>query len=415
MTLRPCLAGLVLLLAAPAPATGQEAAALRVFLDCQGFRCDFDHFRREIGFVNWVRDRRDAQVHVLGTAARTGSGGREYMFTFLGQAVFRGRADTLRYASSQTDTDVEVRAGLTRTLALGLVGFAAATPLAPRLAVRYTAPDSGAQPAVTRDPWNYWVFRVRVGGSVDGESRQNAQSVNGSLSANRITEAFKLELGTRGRYSRSVFDLDDTTRFESTSRSWEFEGLAVQSLGPHWSVGGRWEVGASTFFNQDLALVAGPALEYNVFPYAESTRRLLTFTITPGIAVYDYEQETIFDRTSEVRPLHVAEVSFVQQQPWGEVHGTASWWQYWHDLDRQRLDLFAGIEIRLVRGLFLDIFGEVARVKDQIYLPREDLTPEEILVRRRQLGTDFRYFVNVGLSYTFGSIYNNIVNPRIER
>ena len=415
MNLPRALIGLVLLTLGPASAAGQEDAALRVFLDCQGFYCDFDHFRREIGFVNWMRDRQDAQVHVLGTAVRTGSGGREYTFTFLGQGAFRARSDTLRYASSQVDTDAEVRDGLTRTLALGLVRYAAATSLAPRLGVRYTAPDSATATVATGDPWNYWVFRVRVGGSLDGESRQNAQSVNGSVSANRVTEGFKLELGARGRYSRSAFDLDDTTRFVSTSRNWEFEGLAVGSLGPHWSVGGRWEVSASTFFNQDFALVGGPALEFNVFPYGESTRRLLTFTLTPAIAVYDYEQETIFDRTSEMRALHLAEVGFVQQQPWGEIHAAASWWQYWHDLDRQRLELFTGLQIRLIRGLSLNVFGEVARVKDQIYLPKEDLTPEEILVRRRQLGTDFRYFVNVGLSYTFGSIYNNIVNPRIER
>ncbi|MFQ6046753.1 MAG: hypothetical protein ACE5PT_10425, partial [Gemmatimonadales bacterium] len=33
--------------------------ALKVFLDCNAPNCDFDHFRREITWVNWVRDRQD--------------------------------------------------------------------------------------------------------------------------------------------------------------------------------------------------------------------------------------------------------------------------------------------------------------------------------------------------------------------
>ena len=37
---------------------------------------------------------------------------------------------------------------------------------------------------------------------------------------------------------------------------------------------------------------------------------------------------------------------------------------------------------------------------------------QEILVRRRQLETSYNFFAGVGLSYTFGSIFNNIVNPR---
>jgi hypothetical protein len=33
-------------------------------------------------------------------------------------------------------------------------------------------------------------------------------------------------------------------------------------------------------------------------------------------------------------------------------------------------------------------------------------------LRLRQLATSYTYFINLGLSYSFGSIFNNIVNPR---
>jgi len=35
-------------------------------------------------------------------------------------------------------------------------------------------------------------------------------------------------------------------------------------------------------------------------------------------------------------------------------------------------------------------------------------------VRQRQLRTSYRYYLAVGISYTFGSIYNNVVNPRFS-
>jgi hypothetical protein len=51
-------------------------------------------------------------------------------------------------------------------------------------------------------------------------------------------------------------------------------------------------------------------------------------------------------------------------------------------------------------------------LRDQLYLPRGNLSDEERLLRLRQLATSYNYFVQVGLSYSFGSIFNNIVNPR---
>ena len=54
------------------PAAPGVDRILLVFMDCQAPRCDFDHFRREIEWVNWVRDRQDAEVHVLVTSQRTG-------------------------------------------------------------------------------------------------------------------------------------------------------------------------------------------------------------------------------------------------------------------------------------------------------------------------------------------------------
>ena len=75
------------------PATASVApdtilkSALRVYLDCQGGvrGCDRDFFVQELGFVNWVRDRFDSDVHLLLTSLNAGTGGREITVNFLGQ------------------------------------------------------------------------------------------------------------------------------------------------------------------------------------------------------------------------------------------------------------------------------------------------------------------------------------------
>lgn len=84
------------------------------------------------------------------------------------------------------------------------------------------------------------------------------------------------------------------------------------------------------------------------------------------------------------------------------------------DLSQHRVDLFAEVEFRIVRGLTLDLSGSVARIKDQIYVPREDISDENVLLRRRQLGTDFEASIDVSLSFSFGFIFNNVVNPRMQ-
>ena len=45
-------------------------------------------------------------------------------------------------------------------------------------------------------------------------------------------------------------------------------------------------------------------------------------------------------------------------------------------------------------------------------LPAAGASGEEILTQQRELATGYDYFASVGLSYTFGSISNPVVNER---
>jgi hypothetical protein len=164
-------------LAHPGALLAQQAApaasTIGVFLDCQTFwGCDPDHVRRELPYVNWMRNRQDADVHALVTSQRTGGGGQEVTLAVIGLRRFAGTADTLQHVSANTDTQAEIRDAVTRLLKLGLTRFLARTRLAPRLDLTYRAPDTaGVQDATTaaRDPWDFWAFRIRAGGQLRGE------------------------------------------------------------------------------------------------------------------------------------------------------------------------------------------------------------------------------------------------------
>jgi len=37
---------------------------------------------------------------------------------------------------------------------------------------------------------------------------------------------------------------------------------------------------------------------------------------------------------------------------------------------------------------------------------------DELLLKRKELATEYAYSISMGLNYTFGSVFSNVVNPR---
>jgi hypothetical protein len=388
---------------------------LRVFLDCHAFGCDFDYFRTEVPFVDYVRDRKDASLHVLVSTQPTGGGGTEYTLTFIGLRELAGATDTLRYSSVNSATDDERRKGIAKTLKLGLVRYVAHTSAANRLQISFAAPQVSDTAKKTRhDPWNYWVFRTRAGGNFSGESSQHFTNLNGSVSANRTTKAWKINTSVNGNYSESSFTLGKGEVFKSYSHSYSANELIVKSLTDKWSLGQRASLYSSTFSNQKLGARIAPTVEYNFFPYDQSTRRLVTLQYSLGLNSYHYRDTTIYEKLDEVRADQSVVASVSLTQPWGSLNGSVEGANYLDDFSKRRLVFFNSVNARLFKGFSLNLFSSISLVHDQLYLPKGAATDEEILLQRRQLETSYRYYAGVSLTYSFGSIFNNIVNPRFD-
>lgn len=397
----------------PAPNdSAPQPIRLRVFLDCG--MCDVDFIHTEINFVDYVRDRQYAQVHILVTGQQTGGGGTEYTLHFIGLHELANLADTLTYVAPPSASQDDVRHGLARTIRLILVRYYAHLGQSGRFDVTYTAPTGTGDGAkgTTRDPWNLWVFTLSANGNGNGEQSYSQVSVNGSVSANRTTEMWKTVLSVNGNYGQSRFILSDSSKFNSYSHSYGFNDLIVKSLGKRWSAGQRASWMASTFLNQRRAIRFAPAVEYNFFPYSQSTRRSLTLQYSPGINFFRYQDTTIFDKVSEVRGDQTLTVSLGLKQPWGSVSSSLEGAAYLDDFTKRHLIFFNSLDLRLFKGFSFSSFAYVSFLRDQLYLPRGGLSDQDRLLRLRQLETSYTYSVFLGLSYSFGSIFNNIVNPR---
>lgn len=410
-------------MAAPDSATLQSQA-IRVFLDCQGRvrGCDRDFFLTEINFVNWMRDRFDADVQILVAGLTNGGGGTENTVTFIGRRSFEGMVDTLVVNTLPNDPDDKIRRDLARTFKLGLTRFVARSPIASRMQLVYMAPFGERRQvsaANLKDKWNLWTYTANTNMFVRAEERQ--QQINGSLSlsANRATEVWKVNVSVSGNVNTAEFDIPASgTRpaftVKNEQRTYNANTLIVRSLSSHWSAGLKLGAGYSDFLNQDLALRLQPAVEYNLFPWSEQTRRQLTFLYNVGPNLYDYQRTTVFNKDRETRFSQQLTASLVARQQWGSSNVSLDWLNYLHDFNRHALTLSGSVDLRVGRGFSLNIGGSAARINDQIYLPRAGNTEEEILLQRQALETGFRITTNIGVRYTFGSIYNTIVNQRFS-
>jgi hypothetical protein len=217
-----------------------------------------------------------------------------------------------------------------------------------------------------------------------------------------------------GSYEEDRFELSGGRTASRVTRNYNSSALLVRALAPLWSAGFGFEVGSSTIRNQDFYSRVAALLEYSFLPYEQFSRRQVTLQYLLGTRYYDYNEMTIYDRLHENRFQHELVLSLQFQQPWGEAFTSISGSHYLHDIERANLSIHGGIDVRLFRGFSLDIFGRYARVHDQLYIAKGDDDDEDVLLRRRELETNFEYNLSVGISYTFGSIYNSIVNPRLN-
>jgi hypothetical protein len=376
--------------------------ALNVFMEAS------DYVRKEIPYVNYVRDIKDAGVYIISTNQRTGSGGSEFTYFLVGQNENAGMRDTLKFVTSPDETEDGTRIKVVRTLKMGLMRYIAKTPLSQYMNITFTEPLSET---VSTDKWNSWVFRANMNGFLDGQQLTKSTQLFGTFSANRVTKDWKINTSINYSYGKDVFDT--TGGFiVSDNISKSANALIVKSISEHWSYGGSVNLGASTFNNQKMLISIMPGIEYDLFPYSESTRRQLRLLYRAGYNYVTYIDTTIYEKTRETLWQQSLTAAYQVVQKWGSINMSLGYSNYLQDWSKNNISLDGFVEIRVAKGLSVNFGGGASIIHDQLGLVKGGATTQEVLLRRKELQTQYRYFTFFGFSYTFGSIYNNVVNPR---
>ncbi len=388
----------------------EEAQKANVFLD--RFRRYETHIRNEISQVNYVRDPQQAAIYALLTQQSTG-GGEEFTVTFTGQETFLGINDTLRFISRQDETENERRDTLVKILKIGLVRYLARTEQVDALSVNLGDRQRGRRSVPADDKWNFWVFRFNASADLEGEENDRESNFSGGLTANRITDAWKMNINLRPEYTERRTDTEEEI-FRTYRRESRFNGLFVKSITSHWSAGIITDILSDTRINTDISASIAPALEYNIFPYSMSTRRQFTFRLGVWGNTTKYKEETIFNKTEENLFYSTLSVGTEVIERWGQIDSNIEGKLYFHDTAFNKLDWNTRIDIRIFKGLSFNIFGRISLIHDQLYIGIGDAEIDEILLRQTQLKTNWSYNTRFGFSYLFGSPYNNVVNSRFD-
>ena len=290
--------------------------ALNIFLECSS--CDMNYFKENLRIVNYVREPSLSDLQILITTLNTGSGGTEYNLIFIGRKRFVNINDTIVFSLSPDYTEDETRSILLDKINLGMVPYIMKTAYANNLSLFID--DTKISEKESKDSWKSWIFELNGSGSLYGEKLSKSYFINGNLYAGKITPKIKFETNNNFTYSEShfVLPMQDTVLYiNSFQRGFSSSNLFVKSLGNHFGVGGTACFRNSQVSNLDFQMKLGPAIEYNLFKYADASTKQLRFIYSLGYEHSNYSEMTIYDKLNDYLYTQNLNILFMYNQRLG--------------------------------------------------------------------------------------------------
>ena len=396
-----------------------EGGKLKVFIDCR-IGCDLNFIKTEINLVDFVINRIAADDHVLITGQRVGSGGFQYQMNFYGQNRFEGITDTIVFTVKPNATASETRQTLLQYLMLGLSPLIARTSYASQIKIAMKEEGAGGLPPYEsdkHDKWNFWVYRISARGDLSADRVYNNNVVSSNLSADRTTNKLKVEFNVNGSLRNSVYTYrraTDTSKYTVKNSDFGFYHNLVRSFSSHWSYGYQTNFSNSTFNNIKSKFFFNPAIEYNVFDYKEVNNRFFALRYGLDVNLNHYYDTTIYEKIRETLYGHRFSAALTLNKKWGTFNTGIFYRNYFHDWKLNTMGMNANADVRITGGLSFFVRVNANVVHNQISLVKGGATEQEVLTRKRQLASNYNYNTSFGLTFRFGSILNNFVNPRFD-
>ncbi len=389
----------------------------RVFIECSNsWLCDFDYLRTELSMVDFVRDRFIADVHVQINTQFASSGSEQNTVVFKGQNVFVDQNDTLAYFNLATLSEDEKRKNMVKNVRLGLIRYILHTDAAKNIVITYNKPadTDTLNPKEQKDPWNYWIMRVGASGFFDGDANYGSQSINGYVTGDRETEKAKANIELSYNYRRNDFVISDTETVVSENPQANGSINVIKKIDQHWGYGVFVSYTKNEFANYNAKLNLIPKLEYSIFKYKEFNSQRVVVNYGVGVQYNNYTDTTIFLKTEETLFLQDAAVISSFTKPWGDFNVGAFYKSYLHDLQKFSLSFSGSVNWNIFKGFKFGVGGNYDITRNLIQVPKQGATRDEVLLAQKQLNSQYSYFFGVGMSYQFGSKFNNYINPAFK-
>lgn len=385
-------------------------ANLNFFLECED--CDFNFVRQELKSISFVRNPDLADVHIMSTESGTGSGGRKYYLQFIGANQFAGKLTEYIYLSEQSETDDEIRKGLLKLIKTGVLHYYSIAGLELNAEINFNDETINPDSFMNYDPWNKWIFNIEVGGDFEKEESQKELGYNLGGSVKKITIDWKTNFDFNINNNVETF-IDDEEEIKNEQKKIQVSSNFIKSLSPHWSFGAFTDYYSDTYLNTKNNLGARIGIEYNIFPWELSDRKIFTFRYSTGSKYKQYFKETIYNKMNEMLWFEAVEIKFEIIQPWGEIETSIEGLHYFQDFSKNKINFETDISIRLSKQLSVYFEFQADVIHDQFYLIKDEgASLEDLLLERRKLATAYEFGGKIGFRFTFGSIYNNVVNER---
>jgi hypothetical protein len=392
--------------------TIQRNDAPKVFLVCD--YCDQNYYKNEITFLNFVRDRRLADIVILLRTINTGNGGTEFTLEFSGENNFKDITTTEKFNAIPNQSNGEIREGIRDAIKKGVLPYLLKSNLASKINYSITGLENTANADQVKDKWNLWLFSISGNLSGSGQAYSKQFDMFSNFNTNRTSQKNRFETGffQYGNFQKyTVNDSTSISAFVNNIGAYSFDAI---TLGKHAAVGYFATYFASTVQNLKNSTSLYPSIEYNVFPYDDATKRRLTLNYRIGARYVDFFTPTYLDKLYEWYFLHSLVVSYRQVEKWGSLNCDIGSFQYFHKQKFYRVNISPNVSLNVAKGLNINLGGNFSVVNDQYFLRKEEVSQEAILLGQAQLKSNFSYFFYSGFSYNFGSIYNNVVNVRFN-
>ena len=395
---------ILLLLFIPVISFGQDQK-LKVYLDC---RCDDNYIKQKTSFLEYVRDQDLADIEIIIRDIRTPTGTRSFEIQIDGNNEFKEISSSAIVSGFVTDTSGTLRDKLLNKLKLSLIPFLDKA----KYVINIDINSNFDEDIINDDKWKNWVFELSGSYNNDKEESRKTNRYEIEFEIDKLTEDWRIGMEiSRNESNRKFISNDDV--YISNRKTTSFRGRVIRSISDHFSAGIFLGAYQNTYENIDFNRYLEPALEYSFYPYRDVLSKEITLAYRIGTGKRNYIEKTIYGYEKQKLTSQKLSLNIRFRQKWGNISSYLNATQFLNDGTKKRLSLRSNLDIRVFEGLAVRFSGNINLIREQYSLAAGTTSIEELLLQQREIATDYKTNFSVGLSYTFGSIYNSIINTRL--